>query len=158
MTHGSNLLSDFLTYDLKTRFTGEYLTKVDGGTMFHALEARSPFLDHKLWEFAGKLTFGLRMDSRRPKAVLREIVKRRIGPELAAGAKKGFGVPVQRWITKEWNEMFRNMMTDSRIEALGLINTKAVLRSLDSSEKSGWAPRQLWFILVLENWLRHEDI
>src|SRR5438876_12148161 len=40
-----HLLEDFLLYDWRTTFTGEYMTKVDGGTMYYALEARSPFLE-----------------------------------------------------------------------------------------------------------------
>ncbi|HKP12769.1 MAG TPA: asparagine synthase (glutamine-hydrolyzing), partial [Blastocatellia bacterium] len=55
------VLTDFLGYDLRTRFTGEYLTKVDGATMHHSVEARSPFLDYKLWEFAAALPYDLRL-------------------------------------------------------------------------------------------------
>jgi asparagine synthase (glutamine-hydrolysing) len=158
MKHGTDLLREFMRYDMKTRFTGEYLPKVDGGTMFHALEARSPFLDVSLWEFANSLPYGVRLHKRGLKAILREIVRRRISPELAAGSKKGFGVPVQRWLTKEWNSKFRIAMENSRAEELGFIKSKAVLDALSEAEKSGWASRQLWFIFVLENWLRGEKI
>jgi asparagine synthase (glutamine-hydrolysing) len=58
---GSRVLYDFFEYHLKTRFVGEYMTKVDGGTMHYGLEARSPFLDHRLWEFAASLPFDLRL-------------------------------------------------------------------------------------------------
>ncbi len=54
---GRNVLSEFLEYDRAGRFVGEYMTKVDGATMFHSLEARSPFLDQDLWEFAAGLSF-----------------------------------------------------------------------------------------------------
>ena len=47
--YGESILEDFFTYHLHTRFVGEYMTKVDGATMYHSLEARSPFLDHTLW-------------------------------------------------------------------------------------------------------------
>ncbi len=158
LKHGSELLKEFLEYDRKTRFTGEYLPKVDGGTMHYGLEARSPFLDVALWEYANSVSYGVRLDKRNLKAVLRELVKRHIGPELAGGAKQGFGVPVQRWITKEWNQQFRDLMEDARTNSLGFIDSAAVLRLLSDSEKTGWAPKQLWFILVLENWLRREGI
>ncbi|NNE66285.1 MAG: asparagine synthase (glutamine-hydrolyzing) [Pyrinomonadaceae bacterium] len=158
LKQGDDLLAEFLEYDLETRFTGEYLPKVDGGTMHHALEARSPFLDTDLWEFADSLPFKTRLHERKLKAVLRELVRKNIGPELAAGAKKGFGVPVQRWLTNEWNGKFREAMRDSRVEALGFVNTVAVLNLLSKSEVNGWAPRQLWFVLVLEEWLRKEQL
>jgi len=156
LTSGKNLLSEFLRYDRETRFVGEYLPKVDGATMLHALEARSPFLDTRLWEFAAKLPFSIRLRGRELKAVLREIVRRRIGPELAAAKKQGFGVPVQRWLVNKWKAAFIEMMSDSLLEKEGWINAENVLKMFGEAEKNNWAPRQLWFLLVLEAWLRFE--
>ena len=48
---GRRVLSEFLEYERRNRFVGEYLAKVDGATMHWALEARSPFLDQELWRF-----------------------------------------------------------------------------------------------------------
>lgn len=155
-TSGRNLLSKFLEYDRETRFVGEYLPKVDGATMFYGLEARSPFLDTTLWEFAARLPFSLRMRGRTLKAVLREIVRRRISPELAAAKKQGFGVPVQRWLTGEWKRPFVEMMSESVIEKEGWIKSENVIKMLEGAEKQNWSPRQLWFILVFEAWLRFE--
>ncbi|MCB1023747.1 MAG: hypothetical protein KDB79_05125, partial [Acidobacteria bacterium] len=157
LSSGENLLSDFLRYDMKTRFVGEYLPKVDGGTMLHALEARSPFLDSQLWDFASTLPFSLRLKDRNLKAVLREIVRRRIDPKLADGKKQGFGVPVQRWLAGRWKERFLSIMEDSLLEKQGWINAQNAVNLLKRSEKENWAPRQLWFILVLESWLRSEN-
>ncbi|MDQ6786589.1 MAG: asparagine synthase (glutamine-hydrolyzing) [Acidobacteriota bacterium] len=153
---GKNLLSEFLEYDRRTRFTGEYLTKVDGGTMFYALEARSPFLDSDLWEFAASLPFSIRMNGGNSKAVLREIARRRISEKVAAGRKQGFGVPVQRWITGHWRGAIEEVLRDSLLEQEGWINSAATLELLKKSAEKNWAPRQLWFIYVLESWLRYE--
>ena len=156
LSSGENLLSEFLQYDRRTRFVGEYLPKVDGATMFHSLEARSPFLDTELWEFAARLPFSVRLRGRRLKAVLREIVRRRISPELAAAKKQGFGVPVQRWLTREWKANYVETMTNSLLKREGWIDGEQAINLLLASTRSGWAPRQAWFILVFENWLRHE--
>jgi asparagine synthase (glutamine-hydrolysing) len=156
LTSGRNLLNEFLEYDRETRFVGEYLPKVDGGTMLHALEARSPFLDTKLWEFAAKLPFSVRLHQKKLKAVLREIVKRRISPELAAAKKQGFGVPVQRWLTGKWRKNFVETLENSILQKEGWINSRRAIEMLDESAKENWSPRQLWFILVLESWLGFE--
>lgn len=156
LTSGTNLLAEFLEYDRETRFVGEYLPKVDGATMFYGLEARSPFLDAKLWEFGASLPFSVRMNNRTLKAVLREIVRRRISPELAAARKQGFGVPVQCWLVGKWKPQFIEMMSDSLLEREGWINAGNAVKLLEQSEKSNWSPRQLWFIVVLEAWLRYE--
>jgi asparagine synthase (glutamine-hydrolysing) len=153
---GRNLLSEFLTYDRRTRFVGEYLPKVDGSTMFYALEARSPFLDTELWEFAAKLPFVLRLHKGKSKAILREIVQRRIGKTLAKGKKQGFIIPVQKWLTGHWRNHFTALLRDSLAEKEGWINVQPALKLLENSVEKNQAPRQLWFIFVLESWLRFE--
>jgi len=151
------LLKDFLRYDRKTRFVGEYMTKVDGATMFHALEARSPFLDQDLWEFAATLPFQLRLRNNTLKAVLREFARRKLGERVATGRKRGFSIPVQRWIAGRWREMMTGLMSDSALAAQGWIRAENVLKQLDRAAASGSAPNQLWYLLVLELWLRNEQ-
>ncbi len=153
---GRNLLPEFLAYDRRTRFVGEYLPKVDGGTMFHALEARSPFLDTELWEFAAKLPFALRLHKGNSKALLREIVRRRIDERLASGKKQGFIIPVRKWLTEHWREAFTELLSDSLAGKEGWINVQSTLELLENSIEKREAPRQLWFIFVLESWLRFE--
>ncbi len=153
---GRNLLSEFLIYDRKTRFVGEYLPKVDGGTMFYALEARSPFLDTKLWDFAAKLPYSLRIHNGTLKAILREIVRRKIGEDLAKGKKQGFIIPVQKWLTEHWKDNFVEVLENSLLEKEGWINAKSAINLLENSISKNWSPRQLWFIFVLESWLRFE--
>ena len=149
-----HLLSEFLEYDRRTRFTGEYLTKVDGGTMRYAIEARSPFLDHLLWEYAGSLPFELRLHGGQSKSILREIARRRIGERVASGAKRGFGIPVGRWLAGTWGNSFREMMEDSQLAKEGFINSKNVIKFWKERAATGSVPNQLWYIFVLEHWLR----
>jgi len=150
------VLSDFLEHDRRTRFTGEYLTKVDGATMQHALEARSPFLDQKLWEFVSALPFDLRLRGARTKALLRALARRHLGERVAGGRKRGFGIPVQRWIAGRWQPAVREALRDSLLQSEGWIRTDAALELLDHAAAKGWAPNQLWYIFVLESWLRRE--
>jgi asparagine synthase (glutamine-hydrolysing) len=152
-----NLLSEFLQYDRTTRFTGEYMTKVDGGAMRHAVEARSPFLDHELWEFAGSLPFSLRLHNGKLKAVLRELARRKIGERVATGAKKGFSIPVRRWLAGKWGVDFQNAMMDSCLEKAGIIQSGRVLDFWKARAQSGEVPNQLWYLFVLETWLKRES-
>ena len=152
-----SLLKQFLEYDRKTRFVGEYMTKVDGSTMFHGLEARSPFLDQDLWEFASALPFEMRLRQNTLKAVLRELARRKISERVARGRKRGFGIPVQRWITGRWRDRMIELMRDSVLEQQGWIKSSLVVKQLDGAVKHNWAPNQLWYLFVLELWLRKEQ-
>jgi asparagine synthase (glutamine-hydrolysing) len=155
-TSAQKLLTEFLAYDRRTRFVGEYLTKVDGATMHYALEARSPFLDQDLWEFAARLPYDVRLRGGQLKAVLRELARRHLGERVALGRKRGFGVPVGRWLAGRWRARLEELLADSRAEQHGWINATAARALLSETAARGFVPNQLWYIFVLETWLRHE--
>jgi asparagine synthase (glutamine-hydrolysing) len=152
-----DLVFEFLKYDRRTRFTGEYMTKVDGGTMYYALEARSPFLDHELWEYAGKLPVEIRLRNGSLKAILRELARRHIGERVSSGAKRGFSIPVQRWLAGRWGSDFRSVISDSVLARDGYIHPERVLDLWSRTAPAGTVPLQLWYIYVLEHWMRLEQ-
>jgi asparagine synthase (glutamine-hydrolysing) len=154
---GRNVLSEFLEYDRDNRFVGEYMTKVDGATMFHSLEARSPFLDQDLWEFAAALSFDVRLHGGRLKSILRELARQKLGERVSRGRKRGFTIPVQRWLVGRWKNALAELMQTSILDREGWINSRATLDRLTAAAEKGWAPNQLWYIFVLESWLRHEQ-
>ena len=154
---GRNVLSEFLEYDRAGRFVGEFMTKVDGATMFHSLEARAPFLDQDLWEFAAGLSYETRLHGGRLKSLLRALAAQKIGERLARGRKRGFTIPVNRWLAGRWRSALTNLLDNSIADREGWINSRAVLKQLDVAAEKGWAPNQFWYIFVLESWLRHEQ-
>lgn len=151
-----SILTEYLEHDIVHQFVSEYLTKVDGATMYYALEARSPFLDQDLWEFAAALPTTLRMHGGELKAILREIARRRIGPRVAGLRKQGFAVPVQRWLAGRWREALDRSLHDSELERLGWIRADNARDLLGRVRVGGEVPKQLWYIFVLEQWLRAE--
>jgi asparagine synthase (glutamine-hydrolysing) len=151
-----HLLEEFLVYDWQTTLTGEYLTKVDGATMYYALEARSPFLDHVLWEYAGALPFQIRLQHGRLKAVLREIARKRLGADVASRAKRGFEIPVCKWLSQKWGPRFLELFNDSLLATESFIRKEPVLELWRQTAPTGRVPMQLWRLFVLENWIRAE--
>ena len=152
-----HLLSDYLSYEYRTRFVSEFMTKVDRGTMQYAVEARSPFLDHKLWEFAAALPFSVRLRHGVLKAVLREIARRHIGPGVAFRKKRGFTVPVGNWLAGRWKGSLEEAFAGgSRLERDGWLRPGATAEAIRQASRRGHAPNQLWYLLVLESWMRTE--
>ena len=152
---GDRVLSEFLDHERRTRFAGEYLTKLDGATMYHGIEARSPFLDHSLWEFGASLPFGVRLHRGRPKAILRELARRRIGPQVAGRRKQGFGIPVQRWMAGRWWPCVAATLGESSLAGEGWIDPRAMRARLEQGRARGQVPLLLWYVFVLEAYLRH---
>jgi asparagine synthase (glutamine-hydrolysing) len=157
LSHASarRLLTDFLTYDRGNRFTGEYMTKVDGATMHYSLEARSPFLDQELWNFASSLPYATRLHGGRSKAILRELARRHLGERVSQGRKRGFSVPVNRWLVERWRATFQEMFADSLLARDGWISGPAVQVEFRRATEQGYASNQLWYLYVLEHWLRN---
>jgi len=154
MLHARRALEEYLAYDLGTQFVGEYLTKVDSSTMHYALEARSPFLDHRMWEFATTLSFDLRLRGGHLKAVLRALAERRISKRVALGRKRGFTVPVER---AGWPALRSLLPADGgawRAVQDGWLAPR-IADEVRAADARGSASEALWRASVLELWLRH---
>ncbi|HEX5581693.1 MAG TPA: asparagine synthase (glutamine-hydrolyzing) [Gemmatimonadaceae bacterium] len=149
-------LEQYLEHDLRHQFVAEYMTKVDGGAMYHALEARSPFLDQELWEFASSLPVETRLQGGELKAILRELARRRIGSRVAGLRKRGFAVPVRTWLTREWRGTVEESFRDSILANEGWTDGPRVLSAFRALPTGSYADKQLWYLFVLEQWLRAE--
>ena len=151
------LLDEFLEYDRRGRFVGEYMVKVDGATMYYALEARAPFLDADLCDFARSLPYDLRLRGGQLKAVLRELARREIGERVAGGRKRGFGVPAERWMLDRWRNHVDEVFGHSTLVDEGWIRAEGLARAWQRAKSSGFVGLQLWYLYVLELWLRAEQ-
>jgi asparagine synthase (glutamine-hydrolysing) len=151
------LLSDVLAYQHRNHFLGEFMPKVDGGTMYYGIESRSPFLDQKLWEFAARLSPRLRFRNGVLKAVLREIVRRRVDPAIASRPKQGFTVPVERWLAERWTGALDRLTGATELERQGWVRKGSLERPIQEARARRWVPTQLWFLLILEHWLERQS-
>ena len=149
-----NLMAEFFAYHFRNRFTAEFMTKVDGGAMHYAVEARSPFLDQTLWEFAASLPFDLRLRGGELKAVLRALARKNIGPAIASRRKQGFTVPVDRWLAGRWKSHLEDAASGAMLEQEGWIRPGTFRAAADEAIQAGRVPRQLWSLLVFEHWIR----
>jgi asparagine synthase (glutamine-hydrolysing) len=87
--------------DINFYMTDDVLVKVDRMSMAHALEVRSPLLDHRLMEFAARLPAGLKIDRSQGKLVLRKAAERRLPAEAVNRPKRGFSIPAAQWLRSE---------------------------------------------------------
>jgi asparagine synthase (glutamine-hydrolysing) len=152
----SSLVLDFQRHHFETDFKGEFMTKVDESAMRYGIETRSPFLGRDIWNFGHSLPIDLRIHNGDPKAVLREIGRRRVGPTLATGPKRGFAIPVGRWLLKEWKPLFERTFESPIVEQDGWVRRQPILKRFEDAQKRKMAEPELWYLFLLERWLRHE--
>lgn len=148
------LVADVFQFHRRMHFTSEFMTKVDGGTMYYSLEARSPLLDQKIWEFAAQLPPSLHFHGGRMKAILREIVRRHVGPEVAFRQKQGFTIPVERWLASKWSGALKELQGETLLASEGWMESAALSRAVAEALTRDEIPKQLWYALVFERWLR----
>ena len=102
---GQDLLSQMQYINLKTYLPDDILVKVDRMSMAHALECRSPLLDHRVIEFAARLPFSCKIDARgRRKEILRRLLARYVPEPLFERPKQGFAIPWQHWCQGAFRE------------------------------------------------------
>jgi asparagine synthase (glutamine-hydrolysing) len=156
--------SDFLarmTYlELKLRLPELLLMRVDKITMATSVEARVPFLDHHLIEYAMSLPQALKVEGRTGKLVLKKALEDILPRDLLYGRKVGFGAPVSEWFRGRLAPWFEDQLMNFSIRKRGYFDDKFIARLLDEHRRGAqeWG-YHLWALLNLglwyERWIDH---
>ncbi len=150
---GRRLFRDAFEAHRQLHFTSEFMPKVDGATMYYALESRAPFLDQKMWEFAATLSPDVRLQGGVLKAVLRRIAGKHLTRATAQRPKQGFVVPVERWLATRWSAMLSRLQDGTMLEREGWIAPGSLTAPIQEAKRKGEVPLQIWRLLVLESWM-----
>lgn len=142
------LLSDFSMY-----LQDDLLTKVDRATMLASLEARAPFLDHELAEYAAALPSAFKLRGTTGKWILRRAEARRLPPDVLRRRKRGFTIPFSRWLLSGLGPRMKRRFAPERVEARGLFDPAAVAALLDEHlERRADHKKPLFTLLTLDLW------
>lgn len=137
--------------DLKL-FVGEhFLTKLDRVSMAHTLEARSPFLDHRLAQSVFSISPQLRIGEGGTKYLLKQIGQKYLSATILNRKKKGFANPYMEWL-----------IASGKIDLIREVNVKTGLFQPDEVEKylqlarRGKFKQHVWGLYVLSHWINRE--
>lgn len=142
---------DFLTY-----LPDDILTKVDRATMRVSLEARAPWLDHTLIEFAfGSVATGDKVRGQELKWLPKQLAAR-VLPDLAVQRKHGFSIPLRKWIVTDWREHLE--AATSKLEAEDVIE-RGRAAQLIQGQRSGFSnSERLFALLALGQWMLKYEV
>ncbi len=154
-SNGSGVLDSTLLTDQMTYLPNDLLVKVDIATMANSLEGRSPFLDHKVIEFAATLPEDLKMRRFETKSLLKKVASRLVPKDVIYRRKMGFGVPVGTWFRGEMKDFVRDVLLGEKSLKRGIIKPEIIERYV-SEHTSGERDHafQLWTLLMLELWFQ----
>jgi len=142
--------------DLRLYLQETILVKVDRASMACSLEVRAPLLDYELVEFVMGLPSKLKLKGFTSKHILKKAMKNWLPDEVINRPKKGFGVPIAKWVKGPLKELFEDLLSSDRIKQEGFLNPKYVTTLLrDHLVNKKDNRKQLWTLLVWELWVNH---
>jgi asparagine synthase (glutamine-hydrolysing) len=150
-------LARVLNLNFQTYLCDDLLVKMDRMTMAHGLEARSPFLDTALIEFAASLPDHLRMRWGQGKVLLRRAMRHLLPETILKRRKMGFGAPLGSWFRSDFGGFVKERLLEPTSPIYEYLRREPIEDLLAShmSARADLSP-QIWTLLTLESWLRQE--
>jgi asparagine synthase (glutamine-hydrolysing) len=140
--------------DLVTYLPEQILTKVDRASMAASLEARAPFLDHRVVEFSLGLPLELKWRNREGKWLLRRLLYKRAPRQLVDRPKMGFSVPLAEWFRGGLREQISNDFAGTLLEELEIDPRPVRLLWRDLIAGKSDSVDLIWTLFALTSWAR----
>jgi asparagine synthase (glutamine-hydrolysing) len=150
---GVDLIDRLTRLYCRTYLAEDILTKADRASMAVSLELRAPFMDPGLVSFLTSLPSPYKLHGGETKRVLRRAVASRLPPNILRRRKKGFGIPVARWLNSELRELAGDLLAPARIQSQGIFDAQTVQFLL----REHWEGRRdnrkgLWTLIMFQLW------
>ena len=150
-----DLLERMLAHELVTTFVNTQLKKVDRASMAVSVEARAPFMDYRVVEFAFTLPRDLKVRGETGKYILRRVLHRHVPEALYRRPKMGFHLPLSSWLRGPLREWAEDLLDPGTIRQEGLLDPDPIQVKW-REHLTGKRDRadHLWPVLMLRSWLK----
>ena len=139
---------------LKNYLQDDILVKTDRASMAVGLEVRAPFLDYTLVDFINSLPTEYKLRGFKTKYLFKELMKNKLPQNIVYRPKKGFGLPIAKWLKNDLKVFVLDSFSESKIKREGIFNfnyIKNLLQEHFSGQKDN--RKVLWTLLIFEIWL-----
>jgi asparagine synthase (glutamine-hydrolysing) len=151
--HTRNDTERMMYMDFVNYLPEDILTKLDRASMATSLEARVPFLDYRLVEFAWRLPFDFKIHQGRGKRILRSVLGRYVPPDLFERPKMGFNLPLRQWLRgplRPWAEELLDPKKLNQQDVFEPVPVRTAWMEHLSGKRN--ASGRLWGILMFRAW------
>ena len=147
-------LARAMLWDFRSYLPDQLLVKLDRATMLVALEARSPYLDHAVMDFALRLDPRLKVRGLTTKRVLKRVARRWLPRGIVGRKKRGLSVPIATWLQGGLRDEMTRLLAPERLRRQGVLSDVYVTRLVaEHLGRRANHARALWTLIVLERWL-----
>lgn len=143
-----------LFLDMRLYLEGDILTKVDRSSMRASVEARVPFLNRHVADFALSLPYSLKLNLFQSKYLFRRAVKGIVPESVRTRKKRGFNFALGRYIRGSFKSLIQDTLRQERVRTQGLFDPVGINRIL-SEHQEGKVDHALriWNLFVFQSWL-----
>jgi asparagine synthase (glutamine-hydrolysing) len=142
--------------DIKATLVSEMLTKVDRMTMAFGLEARVPFLDHRVVEWAFGIPSTHKMHGTEGKYIVKKTMERYLPTDVLYRPKHGFNVPMKVWMKHQLYEFICDTLSTRAIQARGVFRANRVSNLLQEHIHGNQdASNKIFVMVMLELWFQY---
>lgn len=146
-------LNQLLYYDTKNLLANGFLVKTDRMTMASGIEARVPFLDHRVVEYGFTLSPSWKINNGTTKFILKKALQPVLPRQILYRKKQPFHVPVEHWIEHELMDYCKSLLDKPRITREGLFKYRAIEKMFTNYSRAKlFYGRQIWSLVNFELW------
>jgi asparagine synthase (glutamine-hydrolysing) len=151
---GEEYLRGMVYFELKSRLAELLLMRVDKMSMATSVEARVPFLDHRLVEFSFRIPQRLKIKENVPKYILKKASEGIIPDNIIYRRKQGFAAPIVEWLRHgKLHDFARERIFESRLLDREIFQRKQIERLFDRHRSAkGDHSVQIWTLMVACMW------
>lgn len=151
---GLSGLQKIMNLDFDNILAGNLLVKMDIATMAHSLEGRSPLLCRDILEYVPRISDSFKVKGKQTKHLLRTLSKKYLPPELINQPKRGFEIPLKKWVDDQLRPMIGDYLFSSNAYSAHFVEPAFIRDLWDKKVKCGDEKRakMLWTLFALEVW------
>lgn len=156
-SNANDIRQVMMDWDFQYHLPGDLLTKIDRATMYHSIECREPFLDHRIVELAARMPVSMKIRDRQGKYILRKLLTRYLPAEYFERKKQGFSIPIFDWFTREMDGLFDKYLSPEFISSIPFLDAGEISREHqkyrdNKKHNKQYNMEKMWRILSFAMW------
>jgi len=151
----NNIQEKHMLQDMITYLPDDILVKVDRASMAYSIESRTPLLDYNIIEYSMNVPHELKYKNGEKKYLLKELTHRYLPKHIMERPKKGFGIPIYKWLHTDLNYLVVKYLDKAFIEKQNIFDysqLKIILNGFNNENGEGYFEKFIWHIIVFQLW------